>query len=132
VLYRWSSVILATVFSVFCMSYVIRIFERPYYYEMGTLEFGTIGSSVWFVIISMTTVGYGGMFPSTVPGRACTIVAVLIGAVILSVLISVIDKSLTLEDKQKEALRITIQKKRAGRVIRYALQYNLLSHKRNK
>ena len=122
---------LATLLSVFCFSYIIRIFERPYFYQMDSLEFSGIGSSVWFVIISMTTVGYGGIFPSTVPGRALTIIAVLVGAVILSVLISVIDKSLNLQDNEKEALKVTIEKKRACRVIKTALQYNLICHKRS-
>jgi len=46
-------------------------------------------SSLWFTIISMTTVGYGDEVTSTPVGRFIAIVTILAGAYIMSIVIAV-------------------------------------------
>lgn len=52
----------------------------------------------------MTTVGYGNMYPVTLPGRSIMIVAVLYGAFLLALLIEVIAIGVALEETPKAAI----------------------------
>ena len=65
---------------IFGLSYMVRIFERPYYefafQDQDGLHFYTfqsMSSTLWFTIITMTSVGYGGIIASTPLGRLTTI-----------------------------------------------------------
>ena len=78
------------------LAYMIRVFERPYFsfnfYE-DDLKFYTFEhytSSIWFVIITMSSVGYGGIIASTPIGRGLTIFTSIIGAFLLSLLVAII------------------------------------------
>ena len=53
------------------------------------MDFDNYISSVWCVIITMTTVGYGDMFPVTFYGRLVGIVCAFWGTFIISLLIIV-------------------------------------------
>ncbi|XP_063072831.1 potassium voltage-gated channel subfamily G member 3-like [Engraulis encrasicolus] len=53
-------------------------------------DYNSIPAASWWVIISMTTVGYGDMYPITVPGRVLGGVCVVSGIVLLSLPISFI------------------------------------------
>ncbi|XP_061415008.1 potassium voltage-gated channel subfamily G member 3 [Lethenteron reissneri] len=55
-----------------------------------TSDFASIPASCWWVIISMTTVGYGDMFPMTVPGRVLGGACVVSGIVLLALPITFI------------------------------------------
>ena len=39
------------------------------------------------LIITMTTVGYGDFYPSTIPGRGLAIIACVIGITLVSILV---------------------------------------------
>jgi hypothetical protein len=86
--YRCFSMLILSTFSVLFFAYVVRIYERPYYNTMGLLDFESLGSSIWVTWITMSAVGYGGMFPSTSLGRGIMVFAAIVGAFILSILIS--------------------------------------------
>lgn len=45
--------------------------------------FDSIPSTMWFSIISMTTVGYGDVYPRTSAGKICATFAILVGTVLL-------------------------------------------------
>ncbi len=42
-------------------------------------EFGSVWDGVWWAIVTVTTVGYGDLYPSTVEGRLIGIVVMLVG-----------------------------------------------------
>jgi len=73
--------------SVLILSYLIRIFERPYGLDYGAITWDSYFSDIWFIVITMTTVGFGDMYPSTTFGRLITIVAALWGTFLISILI---------------------------------------------
>ncbi|XP_068385014.1 potassium voltage-gated channel subfamily G member 4 [Eschrichtius robustus] len=48
------------------------------------LEFTSIPASYWWAVISMTTVGYGDMVPSSVPGQMVALSSILSGILIMA------------------------------------------------
>jgi len=82
--------------SIFLFMIAIRIFERPVtraLNEMGSsdsLDFGNFFSCFWFIIITMTTVGYGDLYPRTLLGRTLNIFISLYGICIVSMIVSIL------------------------------------------
>lgn len=97
----YESFFLTSGLAIILFAYIIRIFERPYWYSIGRLDFSSIGDSIWLVIISMTTVGYGNMYPATWPGRGLMIIAIIFGAFLMALLVSIITMGFLLEDNKK-------------------------------
>ncbi|XP_034721682.1 potassium voltage-gated channel subfamily G member 3-like [Etheostoma cragini] len=58
--------------------------------KAGNQDYASIPAACWWVIISMTTVGYGDMFPVTVAGRVLGGVCVVSGIVLLAMPITFI------------------------------------------
>lgn len=61
--------------SVVTMSYAMIVFERPVGPDTNLDLFE---NSVWLIIITMTTVGYGDTYPKTPSGRYVAIIAALL------------------------------------------------------
>ena len=58
--------------------------------DMQGMCFGTIPSAAWWVITSMTTVGYGDCFPISTLGKLIAVGAMLAGIIVLALPITVI------------------------------------------
>jgi len=54
--------------TIFTAAYVIRIFEIPYYRMTSDPVFDSYYQSIWFTVITFTTIGYGDISPLTPPG----------------------------------------------------------------
>ena len=130
--YKYFSIFLFSSISTIFFAATVRVYERPYYQAVGQLDFSTMNSSIWSVIITMSSVGYGATYPSTVPGRFLMLFCTMVGAFLLSLLVSLIAVGLMLEDNKKEALAEVAEKKRAGAVISAALKYNAIRNLRYK
>ena len=61
-------------------------------------DFMYYGSSVWYVFITMSSVGYGSIIASTPIGRTLGVFAALVGAFLLSLLVAIISDWFQLED----------------------------------
>jgi voltage-gated potassium channel len=46
--------------------------------------YDTIPKSMWFAIVTLTTVGYGDKFPITTEGKLVASIAIILGVVILT------------------------------------------------
>ena len=74
------------------LAYILRIFEIPYFrgVDKGADTYMALDpyfNSVWCIVITMTTVGYGDISPSTLPGRCVAMIAALWGAFLISLLV---------------------------------------------
>lgn len=74
-------------------AYILRIFERPYYYETGEVSMESFWSAMWLTIVTATTIGYGAVYACTPFGRLTTIFIIFFGAVITALLIAVMSES---------------------------------------
>ena len=89
------------------LAYSIRIFERPYFTfnfqandpPLKFKNFEYFSSSLWYCIITMSSVGYGGYTASTPVGRILTILTALVGAFLLSILVAIITDWFIMEDR---------------------------------
>jgi hypothetical protein len=79
---------LSVVFRLFVLmvclhAHALRVAERPT--QEAFLEWW---SCVWCAIVTMTTVGYGDMFPTTYVGRLIGVSAAIVGTIILALLVT--------------------------------------------
>ncbi len=84
-------IVLATIFG--CLIYVI---EGP---EHG---FDNIPHSIYWAIVTITTVGYGDIVPSTPTGKALSAVGMLIGYAVIAVPTGIVTAELTLSQHLKK------------------------------
>ena len=76
-----------------------------YYFENQAQpeHFSSIFDSLWWAIITLTTVGYGDVYPITVGGKVFTFVILMIGLGIVAIPTGIISSALTKSIDKKEA-----------------------------
>lgn len=112
--------------------FCLRIFERPMLEYTG-FDFSSYGNTMWMILVTMTTVGYGDYYPVTLPGRMFGIVMCLWGVLIISMFVVALTTLLNLESGEEKSLLILQRlefkedmKKNAALVLTSALRYRWL------
>ena len=121
-------------FSCIAFASLIRIFERPYYeFNFPDDEFyyfKSYFSSLWYIMITMTSVGFGNIVAVTPIGRLVTILAGFMGAIFLAMMVTLVTEWLHLDDKQALCMHKVKDQENCGRSIVAALKYNAARQKR--
>lgn len=117
------TVFFTAIFSILWLSYILRVFERLYYNECGQILFDHYFTSIWCVIITMTTVGYGDVFAVSTIGRCVSIVNALWGAFVIGLLVSSIQDLKELSDNQKKAVAEITNSKKAAQSVSAGITY---------
>ena len=86
--------------------------------------------AIWFMIITMTSVGYGDIVAVTPVGRVVTLIATILGALYLAMMVALITEWLILEEKQALGMHKVKDQDKCGRSIVAALKYNAARKKR--
>ena len=102
--------------SFFLFGALIRIFERPYS-DISGRNFDSLQNAVWNSFITLSTIGYGELFPSTFPGRIIAIVCTMWGAYAFSMIVFTFRKGLELNANQIRALTEIKTTRAAGKTI---------------
>ncbi|WP_084426639.1 ion transporter [Aequorivita capsosiphonis] len=76
-----------TLFFILTSIFIFLSAAGIYYFENEAQpkEFASIFHSLWWAIITLTTVGYGDIYPITIGGRAFTFIILLIGLGIITI-----------------------------------------------
>ena len=90
-------------------AYIVRIWESPFYTAAsdGTdalTPFDSYLNACWFIIITITTVGYGDYTPVTPMGRFFSILVCFVGTFLISILIATFTNAIKLSQPQQLAL----------------------------
>jgi len=94
------AVLMLLVFSIFLFSLLMYVFERGIYNkndkswqrleEEGESPFADMSACIYFVLVTMTTLGYGDMSPKSHVGRMVAIVTVIVGLCNITFLINIV------------------------------------------
>jgi hypothetical protein len=74
---------------------------------VDTGDFKTFWDGVWWAVVTVTTVGYGDIYPKTVAGRAVGMTLMLVGIGFLSVLTATIASRFVKQERSEETTGIT-------------------------
>ncbi len=93
-------IIVSIILLVFISAVLFQILER--YGESPVNSIRSFMDAIWWAIVTITTVGYGDVVPTTFPGRILGIALIFVGFTLFSLLTGLI-ASLMVEDKLKGA-----------------------------
>jgi voltage-gated potassium channel len=74
--------------------------------EVDSKDFASFWDGVWWAVVTVTTVGYGDIYPHTVAGRVVAIILMFVGIAFLAVLTATIASYFVKSDRQDESSAI--------------------------
>ena len=73
--------------SILLLSFACKVTEGPIYeVEMGLNDYRSLINCIWNVLVTMTTAGYGDMYPQTGFGKILIVIVSLLGSIFVSLL----------------------------------------------
>lgn len=99
----------ALIVSIVYIGMIIRTCEVPYVDPDGmdqTESFRYLFDSMWLTVITMTTVGYGDLYPSTLLGRCFSIVSFIIGNLLISLIVVVLSNETEFSEPEAKAYNV--------------------------
>jgi potassium intermediate/small conductance calcium-activated channel subfamily N protein 2 len=117
--------------------YALRICERPICRGGNcAMDYSYYSNSMWNVIVTMTTVGYGDFYPKTVAGRIITFILCIWGVFLVSMMVVTLTNTLTMQSGETKALAVLTRlelrkelKSEAAFVLTLMAKYGLLRKK---
>ena len=109
--------------SVFMLAYQLRIFEVPYYQAVGQLEFNSYFSAWYNIVITMTTVGFGDIYPGTYLGKSLILVTAAWGTFLMGLLITAVGSIFRLNDNESKSLNHLLLSREAASTITASMRY---------
>lgn len=88
--------------------YVFINYQRPLsgLIEGDTKDYSSYLNCFWFMIITMSTVGYGDFYPRTIPGRWITFLGAIVGVILVSLLVVALTNTLNMSNAECKARKI--------------------------
>jgi hypothetical protein len=97
---------LLLILSITMCSVLLKIYESGLD-EISKLAFSSYWNCIWCTIITMTTVGFGDFYPSSLIGRIVGLISSLIGVFLMSMLVVTITNVLDLSSHEKNFYMIS-------------------------
>lgn len=95
------------------LSYTLRLFEQ----KVQTTSFNNLTTSAWCVLITMTTVGYGDIYPESHMGRLVGVVCSFWGVCFVSLFVVALTNITNFDFSEKKAFML-LQRLQAKEVLR--------------
>lgn len=121
-------------FATIFFGYAYRIVEAPLIPVDNSVDLSSYFDCCWLVMLVMTTVGYGDVYPRTLPGRLITFLVVVYGAVVVSLMVNFVNQELQLSLGELKAYavinRLELKKElrdKSAQIINKFGQYLLIS-----
>ena len=97
-------------------------------------KFSNYFNSLWVVVVTMTTIGYGDIYPTTYFGRAVATLTCIFGTIILSLLVVFTNNSINLDNIERHVyIKVmdgksdpNYMRREASKLIGTVLRYNYL------
>ena len=86
------------------LSYILKIISQPIIDNDNSIKFHNFGNCIWYTIITMTTVGYGDIYPETTLERIVGCIIASLGNVVVALIVSFFQDKLNLGIEEKHAL----------------------------
>jgi potassium intermediate/small conductance calcium-activated channel subfamily N protein 2 len=104
----YSMIAVAMTLSIIIFSIATRTFERPYEPSSSgsKQDYDYIWNSMWLIVLTMTTVGYGDFFPQTHMGRFVVIIACFWGVFIVSIMVVTLNETSKFSKHEDKAYEI--------------------------
>ena len=98
----------------FCISFlslgvILQIYERPFNDDnilSQNLDYSYLYNSLWLIVLTMTTVGYGDFYPRTHVGRIICIIACIWGTFLISLLIIMFNNYVSFSRPQQQSFKL--------------------------
>jgi hypothetical protein len=122
---RHTAPVLIFSFCVICLmlGYMLKILSEPMQYPFGKTSFEKLGNCIWYVFVTMTTVGYGDMYPNTTAQRIIGCIIATAGTVLIALLVTFLQDLTTLTSQEKDTLNFLTQVELRKRIMADSAQY---------
>lgn len=123
--------------SIFIFALAVRVYERPYKVneELG-LNYNYVWNSMWLVVLTMTTVGYGDIYPNTHIGRFIIVIACFWGVFLVSMMVVTLNDTSKFSPAEKRSYDMLTKLKAkeqayraASKLVAVCLQYMVFKRK---
>lgn len=120
--------------SIIVEAYILRIYEMQYFRNLpeddpNFCQMESVYQSVWLVIVTLTTVGYGDIFACTLPGRVVTLIIALSGSLLMALTVTTVTQQLDLSTKKKIALHHMQLTHAASSTVKSSISYYMAKKK---
>lgn len=122
-----------------CLAYMLKIIEGPVYNilpdsKVNYNNYSSFENCIWTVLVTMTTVGYGDFYPNTNLGRLILISTAIIGTILISLAVIMLQEGFTMNPIEDNAYRFYERIKAKELIQKKGAQYfkstfQFLSHK---
>ena len=100
-------VVFLLVYSTAILAYMQRICEQTVLIDVDkNTGLGSYFNSIWVTIITMTTVGYGDISPTSNIGRVVGVITALWGAIVTSLFVIVLFRMIELEGNDERNIEM--------------------------
>ena len=100
----------ALVVPLLALAYCTRIFERPLM-EVSGQNFDSMSNCMWYVIVTMATVGYGDYWPLSYLGRIVGMLSCFWGVFTLSTMVVILNNLLEFDEGERKSFDLLMKMK---------------------
>lgn len=119
----FSTVLSTLVVAILISAYILKVLERPMHEEHGNYYFSYYLNSIYQVVITMTTVGYGDYTPWTPLGKVLSIGNAIFGGFIVTLTIVTLSGIFNFSMTQRNAFNTLLLTRRAASCIVAGFRY---------